>query len=88
MSGKTAATHELLAHCLPPHQRCAMGRLAAAEAWRDVEQARAILAAHPRLPILVNSEWLKAWLGKKETFVPEHLDHIPTPKREQPAGSQ
>ncbi len=28
-------THELLAHCLPPHQRCAMGRLAAAEAWRN-----------------------------------------------------
>ncbi len=55
-----------------------------AELVWDVEQARAILAAHPRLPILVNSEWLKAWLGEKETFVPEHLDHIPTPKREQP----
>jgi hypothetical protein len=55
-----------------------------AELVWDMEQARAILAKHPRDPQLVDPDWLASWLSTKETFVPEHLEHIPPDKREDP----
>ena len=43
----------------------------------DADQARAIITSKPRRPVEVPQAWLGQWLSKKETFVPEHVDHIP-----------
>lgn len=50
----------------------------------DIVAARALVAARPRSPQRVESEWLRHWLSVRSAYAPEHLDHIPADKLAEP----
>ena len=50
----------------------------------NVDSARALIAARPRSAQRLESECLQDWLANRSTHAPEHLDHIPTDKLEEP----
>ena len=50
----------------------------------DVDLARALIAARPRVPIRLDRAWLYNWLTQRTTITPEHVDHIPSAKLDEP----
>jgi hypothetical protein len=50
----------------------------------DVEAARALIAARPRTAQKLDPTWLTEWLDKRSSFTPEHLDHIPAVRFDEP----
>ena len=50
----------------------------------DVDAARALIANRPRTAQRLDPTWLTAWLDKRSSFTPEHLDHIPADQLNQP----
>lgn len=50
----------------------------------DIDPARALVAARPRAALRLNRAWLAPWLLERAGFTPEHLDHIPSDKLEEP----
>ena len=50
----------------------------------DIVQARALIAARPRAPQRLDPDWLQAWLSQRTSITPEHLDHIPLAKLDEP----
>jgi hypothetical protein len=50
----------------------------------DIARARAPLAARPRAPQRLDPSWLEHWLAERTSITPEHLDHIPADKLEEP----
>jgi len=50
----------------------------------NVDAARALIAANPRTPQRIEANWLKCWLAERTRITPEHLDHIPASKLDEP----
>jgi len=50
----------------------------------DVDAARALIAANPRTAQRLDPNWLASWLAERTTITPEHLDHIPMGKLQEP----
>jgi len=50
----------------------------------DVDAARRLIAARPRTAQRLDLNWLESWLGERTIITPEHLDHIPADKLEEP----
>jgi len=50
----------------------------------DVDAATALIAARPRTAQRVGSHWLRHWLTTRSEPTPEHLDHIPAAKLDEP----
>jgi len=50
----------------------------------NVDAARALLAARPRAARQIDRAWLATWLLERSSFSPEHLDHIPADKLDEP----
>jgi hypothetical protein len=51
----------------------------------DVDAARRLIAARPRIAQRVDPEWLRVWLAERTSITLEHLHHIPTDKLDEPA---
>ena len=50
----------------------------------DIAAARALIAARPRAAQPLSPTWLAAWLAERTSITPEHLEHIPADKRDEP----
>jgi len=50
----------------------------------DVDAARALIAANPRTAQRLDPNWLESWLAERTTITPDHLDHIPADKLQEP----
>ncbi len=50
----------------------------------DIAQARALIGARPRAPRRLDGIWLQTWLAQRTSITPEHLDHIPADKLDEP----
>ncbi len=50
----------------------------------DVDEARVLIAARPRTAQRLDPNWLESWLAERTSITPEHLDHIPADKLEEP----
>ena len=50
----------------------------------DVDAARALIDARPRTAQRLNANWLASWLAERTSITPEHLDHIPAGKLDEP----
>ena len=50
----------------------------------DVDAARALIAARPRTAQRLDANWLESWLAERTSITPEHLDHIPAGKLDEP----
>jgi len=51
----------------------------------NVDAARALIAARPRVAQRLDRAWLKSWLAERTSVTAEHLDHIPADKLDEPA---
>jgi hypothetical protein len=50
----------------------------------DVDAARALIADRPRAAQRLETNWLESWLTERTSVTPEHLDHIPARKLDEP----
>ncbi len=50
----------------------------------DVDAARGLIAASPRTVQRLEPNWLNSWLAERTSITPEHLDHIPASKLDEP----
>lgn len=50
----------------------------------DVDAARALIAAKPRSPQRLASDWLRDWIENRSAHAPEHVVHIPADRFEEP----
>ncbi len=50
----------------------------------NVDAARALVAARPRAAKRLDLDWLEDWLRERTPVTPEHLDHLPADKVEEP----
>ena len=50
----------------------------------DVDAARALIADRPRAAQRLETNWLERWLTERTSVTPEHLDHIPACKLDEP----
>jgi len=50
----------------------------------DVDAGRALIAANPRTAQRLDPTWLESWLAERTTITPDHLDHIPADKLDEP----
>src|SRR5687767_14399104 len=50
----------------------------------DVDAARALIAARPRVAQRLDAGWLRTWLSERTSVTTEHLEHIPTPLLDEP----
>ena len=50
----------------------------------DVDAARALVAERPRTAQRLDTNWLESWLNERTSITPEHLDHIPAGKLDEP----
>ena len=50
----------------------------------DVDAARALIADRPRAAQWLETNWLESWLTERTSVTPEHLDHIPAGKLDEP----
>jgi hypothetical protein len=50
----------------------------------DVDAARALIASRPRTPQRLDPRWLEAWLSNRCGPTPQHVDHIPADKLDEP----
>ena len=51
----------------------------------DVDRARRLIAARPRIAQRLDPAWVMQWLTERTTLTAEHLDHIPSEKLDEPA---
>lgn len=51
----------------------------------DIDCARRLISECPRPPQRVDLAWLVQWLTTRTTVTPEHLDHVPPEKLDEPA---
>jgi len=51
----------------------------------DIDAARALIEARPRIPQRLDPPWLELWLAERTSVTAEHLDHIPGAKLDEPA---
>src|SRR5262249_24089849 len=50
----------------------------------DIDAARAMIAARPRVPRRLDPGWLEIWLAERTSITAEHLDHIPCDRLDEP----
>jgi hypothetical protein len=50
----------------------------------DIEAARALVAARPRVPIRLDEDWIREWLAHRTAVTLEHLDHLPPDRVNEP----
>jgi len=50
----------------------------------DVDAARALIRARPRIAQPLDPTWLRIWLAERSNITLEHLDHIPLDKLGEP----
>ena len=50
----------------------------------DVDAARALISNRPRTAQRLETNWLESWLTERTSITPEHLDHIPAGKLDEP----
>lgn len=50
----------------------------------DVDAARELIAARPRAAMRLDLEWIEHWLRLRTTITPQHLDHLPADRVEEP----
>ena len=50
----------------------------------DIDRARRLIAARPRIAQRVDPDWLRRWLAERTAITLEHLGHIPADKIEEP----
>jgi hypothetical protein len=70
---------------LPPGETYTFGVTEPRAEYRwDVDAARALLAARPRAARQIVRAWLATWLRERLSFSPEHVDHLPAGKLDEP----
>ena len=55
-----------------------------AELEWDIDAARRLIAARPRMPHQLDPAWLLPWLVERSHFTIEHLHHLPADRVEEP----
>jgi hypothetical protein len=50
----------------------------------DIAAARTLITARPRTAQRLSPTWLAAWLAQWTSITPEHLEHIPADRRDEP----
>ena len=50
----------------------------------DIAVVRALIAARPRAAQRLSPIWLAAWLAERTSITPEHLEHLPADKLDEP----